>query len=315
MLISAENLIELTGGRLAQGMMPDGEGSISSDTRTMREGDWFIALHGKHYDGHDFIGDAFSRGAIGCIVEERTNYPIASTSFPLIAVGDTLDALVVLAQHHRETIEIPQVVLIISGEYSGAVGVSRVLKDISGETNLVTFDLAETGLGGVLSQMVELDRSVERLLVCIVPTSLEDMAYMARASQPHACLFLKEPFGGLRILADTHQIESCVSIVLSALRQPSLVLTQGEDCFSVASRLIPPDSIVRTFEREHPDIDSEVPSKAVAEEKRSMSFSPVDLSFSPISSVLDETVVLGDDIDVWAAEACAESLGWRKSKS
>ncbi|HEY9868434.1 MAG TPA: UDP-N-acetylmuramoyl-tripeptide--D-alanyl-D-alanine ligase [Candidatus Obscuribacterales bacterium] len=101
---SAEEIIDFTRGRLAQGMMPGAAGAISTDTRSLEEGQWYLALSGERFDGHDFIGDAFARGALGCIVEERGSYPVASTSFPLIAVTDTLQAYHDLARNWRKRI-------------------------------------------------------------------------------------------------------------------------------------------------------------------------------------------------------------------
>ncbi|CAN5486657.1 hypothetical protein BH11CYA1_BH11CYA1_20690 [soil metagenome] len=98
---SAEEIIELTGARVAVGMVPDEAGEIATDTRSELSGSWFVALVGKTFDGHDFIGDAFSAGALGCIVADRPSYPIAATSFPLLAVDDTEEALAVLARNWR----------------------------------------------------------------------------------------------------------------------------------------------------------------------------------------------------------------------
>jgi hypothetical protein len=86
---------------MAVGMLPDEAGPIAVDTRESLEGAWFLALPGRTYDGHDFLGDAFSGGALGCIVVDRPSYPIASTSFPLLAVDDTEEALGILARNWR----------------------------------------------------------------------------------------------------------------------------------------------------------------------------------------------------------------------
>lgn len=99
---SAEEIIELTQGRIAQGMVPEDAGAVTTDTRVPLESTWFVALVGKNFDGHDFIGDAFCAGALGCIVEDRGSYPIAATSFPLIAVDDTEEALGALAKNWRK---------------------------------------------------------------------------------------------------------------------------------------------------------------------------------------------------------------------
>ncbi|MCL5070897.1 MAG: UDP-N-acetylmuramoyl-tripeptide--D-alanyl-D-alanine ligase [Actinobacteria bacterium] len=45
--------------------------SISTDTRTIEEEDFFIPVAGENYNGHDFIGDALNKGASGFIFESR----------------------------------------------------------------------------------------------------------------------------------------------------------------------------------------------------------------------------------------------------
>ena len=39
------------------------------DSRHAEPGALFIALKGEHVDGHDYVADAFSRGAVAAIVE------------------------------------------------------------------------------------------------------------------------------------------------------------------------------------------------------------------------------------------------------
>lgn len=106
---TAEEIIEITGGRLAQGMMPDGTGAICTDTRQITDGQWYLAFSGERFDGHDFLGDAIAAGAIGCIVAERPNYPIGNPNYPLIAVEDTLRAYQMLATSWRKRVN-PKVI-------------------------------------------------------------------------------------------------------------------------------------------------------------------------------------------------------------
>jgi UDP-N-acetylmuramoyl-tripeptide--D-alanyl-D-alanine ligase len=60
---------EAVGGRIRSGD-PRGEiGNIVTDSRTLQPGDFFIALRGVRFDAHEFVGEAFERGAIGAIVD------------------------------------------------------------------------------------------------------------------------------------------------------------------------------------------------------------------------------------------------------
>ena len=59
----AGELALAAGGRLASGR-PDVElGEISIDSRRVRPGGVFLAIRGERLDGHDFIAEAFRKGA------------------------------------------------------------------------------------------------------------------------------------------------------------------------------------------------------------------------------------------------------------
>ncbi|XP_065203006.1 UDP-N-acetylmuramoyl-tripeptide--D-alanyl-D-alanine ligase-like [Planococcus citri] len=61
---------------------------ISIDSKNIKKGDLFVALKGRHFDGHDFLNEAFAKGAVAAIVSEPKN-----TNYPLVIVEDTLQAL------------------------------------------------------------------------------------------------------------------------------------------------------------------------------------------------------------------------------
>ena len=42
---------------------------ISTDSRSLKKGDFFIAIPGEKFDGHSFIGDAIEKGAAGVVFE------------------------------------------------------------------------------------------------------------------------------------------------------------------------------------------------------------------------------------------------------
>lgn len=101
---TGEEIMAVTDGRIAAGLMSDRPGSICTDSRLCNEDSWYVALSGERFDGHDFLGDAFSSGAIGAIVEERQGYAIGNPSFPLLAVDNTLVAYHALARNWRKRI-------------------------------------------------------------------------------------------------------------------------------------------------------------------------------------------------------------------
>ena len=83
-LWTTAELIEATGGTVSA---PFGADGVSIDTRTLEQGDLFVALLGEGRDGHGFVGDALAKGAAGAMVHEDV------PADPLLRVDDTLGAL------------------------------------------------------------------------------------------------------------------------------------------------------------------------------------------------------------------------------
>jgi UDP-N-acetylmuramoyl-tripeptide--D-alanyl-D-alanine ligase len=77
---------------------------VSIDSRTIRPGELFFAIHGPRHDGHDHVGAALERGALAAVVAESR-----ARSFPeslrehCLVVDDTLLALHQLARAVRNS--------------------------------------------------------------------------------------------------------------------------------------------------------------------------------------------------------------------
>src|SRR5579872_4393476 len=65
---------------------------VSTDSRSVKKGDLFIALRGEKFDGHDFIKTATKQGALAAIVDEKWYKKQKKTKLPLLVVKNTLDS-------------------------------------------------------------------------------------------------------------------------------------------------------------------------------------------------------------------------------
>ncbi len=73
---------------------------VSIDSRTIHQGDLFIALVGERFDGHDYIAAAEAAGAAAIIISRPVD-----TSLPQLMVNDTRLALGLLAHYWRLRID------------------------------------------------------------------------------------------------------------------------------------------------------------------------------------------------------------------
>ncbi|MDE5061947.1 UDP-N-acetylmuramoyl-tripeptide--D-alanyl-D-alanine ligase [Wolbachia endosymbiont of Drosophila tsacasi] len=107
---NTNNIIDATGGRDVNGCNWTHSSNISTDTRSIKKGDLFIALKGKNFDGHNFLHEAFLKGAAAAIVSEGKY-----KNFPLIIVQDTLKALHDMASYYIRNILVDAKVIAITG--------------------------------------------------------------------------------------------------------------------------------------------------------------------------------------------------------
>lgn len=69
------------------------------DSRNVNVRDFFIPLKGSNVDGHQFIGDAFKKGACGSFSSKKINLE------NILFVNDTLDALTEIARYKKNFIK------------------------------------------------------------------------------------------------------------------------------------------------------------------------------------------------------------------
>ncbi len=102
-----ENLREVTAGRWlrrpADNVPIDG---LSTDSRTVKPGQVFLALHGDKFDGHDHLPAAAERGSPLLIIdrEPASGTPLPPGASAILLVPDTLAALSHLAIAFRKLI-------------------------------------------------------------------------------------------------------------------------------------------------------------------------------------------------------------------
>ena len=89
--------------------------NISIDSRTLISGDLFIAIKGKNFDGHNFLKEAFNKGAKAVVIKEGM-HKLLPKDLSYWTVNDTLEAFQKLTLLKRKKLNIPLVAI------TGSVG-------------------------------------------------------------------------------------------------------------------------------------------------------------------------------------------------
>ena len=157
---------------------------ISTDTRTIEAGDFYLPLKGASFDGEDFISQAIEKGAIGAFCTRE--HPELKASIALFKVDSCLEAYMKLANERRNNLNLKVVAItgssgktttkeIVSStlsakfktfktplNHNNEVGFCQTLFAVPDGTELLVLEMGMRGLGEIelLSKYAEPDISI-----------------------------------------------------------------------------------------------------------------------------------------------------------
>lgn len=143
-----KHLIDALDETVSVRMSDIGVKGIQSDSRSVRPGDVFVALHGGEVDGHRFVDEAVSRGAVACVTERAMDTGLSVN----IVVDDTAKALALLASRINEDPARDLVLVGVTGT-NGKTSTTHLFQAICERSSLGRFGLLGTvghGVGGCL---------------------------------------------------------------------------------------------------------------------------------------------------------------------
>lgn len=188
---------------------------VSTDSRSIKKGDLFIALRGEKFDGHSFINEIASQGAIAAVVDERW-YKKNRNSLPkklsLLVVKDTLYSYGDLATIYRKKYSIP--VLLIAGSngktttkdvtsyvfgasfnvlkteanYNNHVGLPRMLFMLTPKHDVAILEIG-TNHPGEIARLTEIAQPTHGIITNIGREHLEFFKNVAGVAKEERALF------------------------------------------------------------------------------------------------------------------------------
>jgi UDP-N-acetylmuramoyl-tripeptide--D-alanyl-D-alanine ligase len=110
--LTLSQIAQFAGASLSSGDGTAVINKVSTDSRTIKPGELFVALRGENFEGHDFVAASAKAGGTGALVDLKWvgNVP---NNFALLRATDTLQAYQTLAANYRRLLAIK--VLAITG--------------------------------------------------------------------------------------------------------------------------------------------------------------------------------------------------------
>ena len=153
---------------------------ISTDTRSLKKGELFFALHGEKFNGNKFAKKAISKGAIKVIVDDQN---IALLGTKVIVVKNTLKTLQKLANFHRTKLKTP--IIAITGS-NGKTSTKELVREVlSQKYSILATEGNLNNHIGVPLTLLKLKEHHELAIIEMGANHLKEIELLCNITQPN----------------------------------------------------------------------------------------------------------------------------------
>ncbi len=195
---------------------------ISTDTRSIRPGELFIALQGDSFDGHIFVRQALEKGA-GAVMTHKQMGP----GVPAVFVDDTMEALGALARGYRAAHSCRVIGI------TGSVG-KTTTKEMIADILATTYRTCRTkgnhnnNVGLPLS-ILSIEDDCEEAVMEMGMNHFREMSYLTSIARPNVALINNIGTMHIEHLGSREGILSAKMEILEGLMPGGTVIFNGDE--------------------------------------------------------------------------------------
>jgi len=226
MTIPLFEALTAVGGRSNKQISPaDYLHSVTQNSSEVKEGSLFVALKGRRADGHDFIKEAESRGAVAAIVE----YEMKNIYIPQIIVPSTILALGDLARIWRGRLNIPVIGV------TGSVGKTST-KEVIAHILEAKFETHKSRKNynneiGLPVELMNLDKKHQCSVVEFGMRGFNQVNYLAKIARPTISVITNIGMSHIELLGSRENIAKAKAEILEGMDSEAILILNRDDDF------------------------------------------------------------------------------------
>lgn len=224
-----EEIERACGAQLLQrGREPSMDG-VSTDTRTIRAGNLFLALKGENFDGHAFLKKACEGGASGVIFSDASFAAELPSDVSAFLVKDTKKALEDLAHFHRMRFHVP--VIGITGSNGKTTTKDMTTALLSSRFHVCATQKNFNNEIGLSMTLLSMTKETE---VCVVEMGMRgfgQIAELCAIASPTIGIVTNVGTSHIGILGSQENIAKAKAELIEALPKDGTAILNGDDPF------------------------------------------------------------------------------------
>ena len=212
---------------------------ISTDTRTIHGGELFVALKGPNFDGHHFIKEALTKGAVACLVQDE----VAAEN--VVITKDTHQALGLLANAWRKSFKKP--VFAVTGS-NGKTTVKEMIASImsQGHSVMATQGNLNNDIGVPLT-LFRLNNGYDAAVIEMGANHSGEINYLTNIALPDVAIITNIGAAHLEGFGSIENTAKAKGEIFNGLARSGTAIINADDAFYDYFKSITSDYNVLSF--------------------------------------------------------------------
>lgn len=215
---------------------------VSTDSRTLKQGNLFVALAGENFDGSRFVASAIEKGAVAAMIRQATDSHDLPANIPVIRVNDTRLGLGQLAAHWRSRFVLP--VIGVTGSngkttvkemiasilrqvtVNGAAGASESLDSVLATEGNLNNDI------GVPQMLLRLREHHRYAVIEMGMNHIGEISYLTQLAKPAAALITNAGAAHIEGLGSVEAVARAKAEIFEGLDQQGTAVINADDMYA-----------------------------------------------------------------------------------
>ena len=222
------DIVRITNGRLVSGS-PEADidlASISTDSRTIVKGEFFLPLKGNNFDGEKFIGEVFKKGAMGAFTTSHGPWTLA-TGHIIIQVKDTTDALHKIAHANRMEFDIP--VIGVTGSNGKTTVKDMIAGVLSSKFNVLKNEGTKNNHIGLPQTLLKLNKDHDACVLEMGTNHKGEVRLLADIARPDIAVITNIGPSHLEFLKDLNGVLKSKKEIFEFFSKDNIAILNGDD--------------------------------------------------------------------------------------
>ncbi|MGB2599351.1 MAG: UDP-N-acetylmuramoyl-tripeptide--D-alanyl-D-alanine ligase [Candidatus Omnitrophota bacterium] len=225
--LTVKDIARVTDGKLVSKDENAVVWGFSIDSRTICPGEFFIAVKGQNFDGHDFIGAAVQKGAAGILAERDVSSEYGGKIDHVLTVEDSREAMGRIAAEIRNRARIP---VVCATGTSGKTTLKEMLSCLlSSKYNVLKSKKSYNNIIGLSLTLFGLSPSHDVAVLELGTNRPGEISDLAQIARPSVCVITNIGDGHLEFLKDRDGVFAEKVKLLDFLKDSGAAFLNSDD--------------------------------------------------------------------------------------